>query len=169
MLWFNKQDDVLEKLDIRPGEDVLEIGYGPGGLIRLLAGHTQARTIYGVDPSESMHKAAVWLNRKAERVRLAIGTAEKTGLDEACVDCVVSINNVAIWPDLAAGVGEIQRVLRPGGRVAIGWHGGRKTGPIADGLRLPPDKLARIESALTDRFAAVQRESMAELEMFRAV
>jgi hypothetical protein len=31
MLLLNRQRDVLELLDVRPGASVLEVGYGPGG------------------------------------------------------------------------------------------------------------------------------------------
>ena len=45
MLWTNKQDDVVSVLDVQPGDDVLEVGYGPGGLIRLIAARTEAGSI----------------------------------------------------------------------------------------------------------------------------
>jgi hypothetical protein len=32
MLLTNKQEEVLTLLDVRPGDRVLEVGYGPGGL-----------------------------------------------------------------------------------------------------------------------------------------
>jgi len=51
MLWTNKQDDVIGVLGVQPGDEVLEVGYGPGGLIRLLAERTDAVSIRGVDPS----------------------------------------------------------------------------------------------------------------------
>ena len=58
MLWTNKQDDVVGILGVQPGDDVLEVGYGPGGLIRLLAERTQAASIRGVDPSPEMRDQA---------------------------------------------------------------------------------------------------------------
>jgi hypothetical protein len=42
MLWTNKQDDVIGVLGVQPGDDVLEIGHGRGGLIRLLVERTEA-------------------------------------------------------------------------------------------------------------------------------
>jgi SAM-dependent methyltransferase len=109
MLWTNKQDEVVDVLAVQPGHDVLEIGYGPGGLIRLLAERTDAASIRGVDPSPEMRDQASRHNRKAVRtgrVALDLGTADRTGLPDASLDRVVSVNNVAIWPDVEAAVDE---------------------------------------------------------------
>jgi ubiquinone/menaquinone biosynthesis C-methylase UbiE len=168
----NKQDDVIGVLDVQPGQDVLEIGYGPGGLIRLLAARTEAASIRGVDPSREMRDQARRHNRKdvrSGRVRLDLGTADRTGLPDASVDRVVSVRNVAIWPDLEAGVSELHRVVRPGGTVVIAWHGGTAPSRIVRSLRLPEDELARIEQVLRDRFADVTRHQLASLEVFNAV
>src|SRR6476661_6289422 len=109
MLWTNKHDELLAVLDVQPGDDVLEVGYGPGGLIRMLGQRTGAAGIRGVDPSHEMRDQASRLNRdavRAGRVRLDVGTADRTGLPDASVDRVVSVRNVALWPDLEAGVAE---------------------------------------------------------------
>ncbi|MGX9787200.1 class I SAM-dependent methyltransferase [Mycobacterium sp. MMS18-G62] len=172
MRWTNKQDDVVGALDVHPGDHVLEVGYGPGGLIRLLAERTQAASIHGVDPSPEMRDQAGRLNRagvRSGRVRLDLGTAEETGLPDASVDRIVSVNNVAIWPDLARGVRELHRVLRPGGTVVIAWHGGTSPSRIAKRLRLTEDQLSRIEEALRGHFTDVGRRQLASLDVFRAV
>ncbi|WP_181767906.1 class I SAM-dependent methyltransferase [Streptomyces albidus (ex Kaewkla and Franco 2022)] len=172
MLWTNRQDDLLGLLRLRPGDRVLEVGYGPGGLVRLLAARTEAAEIRGVDPSPEMREAARRSNRRAVRegrVTLEVGTAERTGSADASVDCVVAVNNVAIWPDLEAGVRELHRVLRPGGAAVIAWHGGSSPGRIARGLRLPEDRLERIENALKELFTEVSRSELPSLEVFRAV
>jgi len=172
MLWTNKQDDLLAVLDVQPGDDVLEVGYGPGGLIRLLADRTGAASIRGVDPSPEMRDQASRHNRKAVRagrVRLDIGTADRTGLPDASVDRVVSVRNVAMWPDLGAGVAELHRVVRPGGAVVIAWHGGTTPNRIVKKLSLPQGELSRIERALRDRFGDVTRDQVSSLEVFKAV
>jgi SAM-dependent methyltransferase len=172
MLRVNSQDDVLGVLDVQPGHDVLEIGYGPGGLIRLLAERTDAASIRGVDPSEAMRDQAGWHNRKAVRsgrVRLDVGTADRTGLPDASVDRAVSVRNVAIWPDLDAGLAELHRVVRPGGSVVIAWHGGTKPSRVVKAMSLPEDNLRRIEHLLRDRFGAVSRSQLATLDVFTTV
>jgi ubiquinone/menaquinone biosynthesis C-methylase UbiE len=172
MLWTNKQDDVVDVLAVQPGHDVLEIGYGPGGLIRLLAERTDAASIRGVDPSPEMRDQASRHNRKAVRtgrVALDLGTADRTGLPDASLDRVVSVNNVAIWPDVEAAVDELHRVLRPGGIVVIAWHGGTSPSRIARSLRLPDDQLNRIEQAMRNHFSDVTRHQLTRLDVFKAV
>ena len=171
MRWTNKQYDVVGVLDVRPGHDVLEIGYGPGVLIRLLAERTEAARIRGVDPSLAMRDQARRHNRKAVRsgrVQLELGTADRTGLPDASVDRLVSVNNVAIWPDLDAAVSELCRVVRPGGIVVIASHGGSAPSRMTRSLRLPEDELGRIEHVLRDRFVDVGRSQLPSLDVFVA-
>jgi SAM-dependent methyltransferase len=172
MLWTNKHDDLIDLLDVQPNDDVLEVGYGPGGLIKLLAERTGAASIRGVDPSWVMCDQARRYNRKTVRdgrVRLDVGTAERTGLPDGSIDRVVSVRNVAIWPDLEAGVTELHRVLRPGGVVVIAWHGGTAPNRIAKPLRLPDESLDRIDPVRHDRFALVARSRTRSLDVFTAV
>jgi ubiquinone/menaquinone biosynthesis C-methylase UbiE len=171
MLWAYRQDEVVGTLGVRPGDHVLEVGYGPGGLIRLLAGRTDAAVFYGVDLSAEMRDLATRTNRAAVRsgrVDLRLGSADDLGLPEQSVDRVVSVNNVAIWPDLEAGLRELHRVLRPGGTAVIAWHGGTAPTRIARGQRLPEDKLSRIERALADLFSDVSRHKLTTLDAFKA-
>jgi ubiquinone/menaquinone biosynthesis C-methylase UbiE len=172
MRWNNKQDGVVGILGVQPGDDVLEVGYGPGGLIRLLAERTDAASLRGVDPSAEMRDQATRHNRKGARtgrVRLDLGTADRTGLPDASVDRVVSVNNVAIWPDLEAAVGELHRVVRPGGIVVIAWHGGTTPSRVARSLSLPEDELGRIEQTLRNHFSEVGRHQLTSLDVFKAV
>jgi ubiquinone/menaquinone biosynthesis C-methylase UbiE len=103
MLLLNRQRDVLDLLDVRPGASVLEVGYGPGGLIRLLR-KTPGVRISGVDPSPQMRDLARRRNPGAD---LRLGTAERTGFADAEFDRVVSVNTVALWPDLGVGLHEL--------------------------------------------------------------
>lgn len=109
----------------RPGDTdtVLVLGFGPG--VGLRAAAERAAGVVGVDPSGPMREAA--RQRCAElldagRVELRAGTAADTGLPAANVDLALSVNNVQLWDDVPAGLAELHRVLRPGGRLLISVH-----------------------------------------------
>jgi SAM-dependent methyltransferase len=165
MLLLNRQRDLLDLLDVQPGAHVLEIGYGPGGLIRLLM-QTSAGRVCGVDPSPEMQNLARRRNPGAD---LRLGTAERTGFPDATFDRCVSANNVALWPDLGAGLRELHRVTRPDGRVLIAWHGGGHPSRVTRRLSLPADQLGRIEHEFSGLFAGTTRHELRELTVFAAV
>ncbi|MGH3241670.1 MAG: class I SAM-dependent methyltransferase, partial [Spirillospora sp.] len=151
-------------LGVRPGERVLEVGYGPGGLIRRLV-RTPAGRVCGVDPSPAMRAMA---GRHAPEAELRLGSAADTGFGDAEFDRVVSVNSVALWPCLERGLDELRRVTRPGGRVLIAWHGGRRPTRGARRFRLPDDQLRRVEDGLRRRFADVTRHELSDLTAFTA-
>lgn len=114
---------LVELAELGPAETVLVLGPGPG--IGLRAAGTRAGQVIGVDPSAVMREAGG--RRCAElirrgRVRLSGGDAEHTGLSGQSVEVVLAVNNVQIWPDLPAGLAEVYRVLRPGGRMLLSAH-----------------------------------------------
>lgn len=52
--------------------------------------------------------------------------------------------------------------------MTLAWHGGTNPSRIARGLRLPADKLDRIEAALRERFGQARRVQLAGLDVFTA-
>jgi SAM-dependent methyltransferase len=164
MLLTNKQTEQLALLDPKPGSRVLEVGFGGGGLVRAML--AAGATVSGVDPSPDMVALAARRNPAAS---LRVGSAASTGHPDAAFDQVVSVNNVAIWPDLDAGLRELHRVVRPGGTVLICWHGGTNTPRIARRLRLPDGKLERIRGGLAALFASVSRHELRAQTAFLAV
>jgi SAM-dependent methyltransferase len=165
-----QQREVLGLLGPVGGHVVLEVGHGPGVLLGLLAGAGAAHVV-GVDPSWEMRSLAVRALAgpiAAGRVEVRAGDAAATGLPDAAADLAVAVNNVAIWPDLDAGVTELRRVLRPGGRLVLSWHGGERPARAGRRLVLPEDRLRRIEDALRDRFADVTRRLTRQCTAFDA-
>jgi SAM-dependent methyltransferase len=170
------QQEVLDLLGVRDGDRVLEVGYGPGLLVELLLKTTGASLVAGVDPSLEMRDMARARARSAlgqgarleDRVDLRVGTAESTGFPDASFDRVAAVNSVAAWSDLGAGVRELRRVTRPGGRVAIGWHSASNPSPLARRLALPEERLLGIERTLATAFGAAQRHEGRHVVVFTA-
>jgi SAM-dependent methyltransferase len=153
-----QQREIALLLGPLSGKDVLEVGHGPGVLLGMLS--RTARHVTGVDPSQEMRALAIRTHAgaiAAGRLDVRAGDAGATGLPDASVDLVVGVNNVAIWPDLDAGVAELYRVLRPGGRLVLSWHGGERPSRPTRALVLPEERLQRIENALRARFPDVRR------------
>lgn len=72
MLWMSDPRELLDLLDVQAKDHVLEVGYGPGGLIRSLARQTAAEKVYGVDPSTEMLSLA----SRHNRTEITVGRAD---------------------------------------------------------------------------------------------
>jgi Methylase involved in ubiquinone/menaquinone biosynthesis len=149
---------------VRPGEQVLEVGHGPGALLRLI--QDAGTTVAGVDPSPEMCEMARRRLRSGSDIR--VGTAEATGHPDASFDAVVSVNNVPMWSDLDAGFVELRRVLRPGGRLLVAWHGGETPTGMARRLALPDHVLDQILDRLRHESGSGERRALRHVELFHA-
>ena len=125
----------IELLDIQPSDRVLEIGFGPGVGIQLLASSASSGWVAGVDPSEEMIEQAKARNATgigAGRVELRRGSVERMPFKDLTFDKALAINSMQVWRDAVAGLRETRRVLRPGGRIVLGFT--RHSGQATEGL-----------------------------------
>lgn len=112
---------VLERLEVGARHDVLEVGFGGGAMLGALLGRTSGRVL-GVDASPAMVARARRRFAGEARLSLHLASAERLPLPDASVDRVCAVETLYFWPDPAAGLKEIARVLRQGGRFAIGFE-----------------------------------------------
>ena len=110
---------VLAELAVGPHDDVLELGFGGGELLGWLRDATDAN-VYGVDVSAAAVARA--RRRLGDAVELHEGSVESLPLADASIDAAASVNNLYFWPDPAAGMAELARVVRPGGRLAVAFE-----------------------------------------------
>jgi ubiquinone/menaquinone biosynthesis C-methylase UbiE len=116
--------EVVALLGIRASERVLEVGFGPGVGIELLARAAPSGAIAGVDPSAEMVNQATARNAAAIAsglVDLRRSTVESLPFASDAFDTTIAINSMQVWPDATAGLREFRRVLRPGGRIALAF------------------------------------------------
>jgi SAM-dependent methyltransferase len=111
---------VLRSLALRPGQRVLDIGCGPGLLLRELAQQVgPAGRAFGLDLSEPMLEVARRRCADLGHVEFATGDAAILPYEDASLDVVVTTQVYEYVPDIPGALAEVRRVLRPGGRVAI--------------------------------------------------
>jgi ubiquinone/menaquinone biosynthesis C-methylase UbiE len=115
---------VMDLLEIQRSDKVLEVGFGPGVGIRLLARLASAGYVAGVDASGEMVEQATARNAdviRSGRVDLRHRSVESLPFEDNTFDKALAINSMQIWPDAVGGLQEIRRVMRSGGRVALGF------------------------------------------------
>src|SRR6476661_1314329 len=118
----------IERMDIQPGERVLEVGVGTGINLSL---YPKNCSVIGIDFSESMLEIA---RERAERkdirnVRLLQMDAADLKFADDAFDIVYAPYLISVVPDPVQVAREMRRVCRPGGRIVILNHF-RSTNPI---------------------------------------
>jgi demethylmenaquinone methyltransferase/2-methoxy-6-polyprenyl-1,4-benzoquinol methylase len=115
----------LNLLAARPGERVLEVGFGTGHCLAELAKAVgPSGVVYGIDIAENMlelAREALQREQLSERVRLASGDAAALPYDAASMDAVFMSFTLELFdtPDIPAVLAECRRVLRSGGRIVV--------------------------------------------------
>jgi phosphatidylethanolamine/phosphatidyl-N-methylethanolamine N-methyltransferase len=111
-----------------PGLRVLEVGVGTG---LALPHYTGGKRVTGIDLSPPMlARAAARVKRHAlTHVDALLETdAEATGFDDASFDIAVALFVASVVPDARRMLGELKRVVRPGGHLLFVNHFAAATG-----------------------------------------
>jgi SAM-dependent methyltransferase len=119
---------VADALAAQPGDDVLDVGCGPGFYLEDLLEVVGDGSVTGVDASAAM--LAVAKRKVGDRARLLEGTATKLPVEAQSFDRVFSVQVLEYVEDVSAALAELRRVLRPGGHLVlwdvdwstVSWH-----------------------------------------------
>jgi demethylmenaquinone methyltransferase/2-methoxy-6-polyprenyl-1,4-benzoquinol methylase len=115
----------VERLSVGKGETVLEIGFGPGHCLKRMAESVgQTGKVYGVDISSGMLEVTRRRLDKArlmDRVELYCGDAASLPYGDNTFDAVFMSFTLELFdtPEIPMLLGEVKRVLKPGGRIAV--------------------------------------------------
>ncbi len=108
----------LEGLELHNGDRVLDLAAGTGELVRGILGRYPGSHVVGLDISRAMLAQAIGKSgpRSWESVQ---GDAARLPFGDGSFDAVICANAFHIFPEPEVALGEIGRVLRPGGMLTM--------------------------------------------------
>ena len=112
----------VELARLEPNDVVVDIGCGSGEAVREAALRVTCGKAKGVDPSPAMIRIANELSAShagLSRIEFLEGPAENVPISDGTASVVMAINSLHHWDDVQAGLAEVLRILRPGGRLFV--------------------------------------------------
>jgi SAM-dependent methyltransferase len=148
---------LIQVAGIEPGSRLLDVGCGPGGLTKALAEVAGAENVSAVDPSEPF---AELCREQLPEAEVQVAAAEELPFADDSFDGAFAQLVVNFMSDAERGVGEMKRVVRPGGTVAAcTWdYAGEMTMLRAywDAAREIAPEAAQVDEATTMRYATLE-------------
>ena len=146
---------------------VVELGPGVGANLAYLP---RAATLVGIEPNVPMHsRLRAAAGRAGVHLDLRDDLAERTGLPDASVDCVISSLVLCTVADPAEVLAEVRRILRPGGTYRFVEHvaapAGTPTRALQRAVRRPWAWTFEGCSCERDLAAAVRTARFARVEL----
>lgn len=138
--WHSKLTDWgLNQISIPSGGTILDIGCGGGRTIVKLTARAREARIFGIDYSDDSVAISRKTNAKlieSGRVNIQHGAVSRLPFDDNTLDLITAVETHFFWPDLAANLREVLRVLKPNATfiiIAEVYKGGMKmVGKLAE-------------------------------------
>jgi ubiquinone/menaquinone biosynthesis C-methylase UbiE len=107
---------LVDEVGVTKGMTVIDVGCGPGGLTTQLAGRVGAPNVAAIDPAQQFVDACRLRNPGAD---VRQGVAETLPWEDDSFDAALSCLVIGFMSDADAGLREMARVTRPGGKVGV--------------------------------------------------
>jgi ubiquinone/menaquinone biosynthesis C-methylase UbiE len=113
---------LLEALSPQPGERILEIGPGTGHYSLDIASRLDGGTLAIFDIQQKFldHTVRAGRKRGLTNIKPTLGDAQRLPFKDERFDGAYLVTVLGEIPDSAAGLRELHRVLKPGGRLVVG-------------------------------------------------
>ncbi|RHW42232.1 class I SAM-dependent methyltransferase [Neobacillus notoginsengisoli] len=115
-------DWTLQKLTIRDGQTLLEVGYGPGYAIGVIAEQNPNVFLDGIDLSKQMMEEASLKHNglmKEGKLNLYHGEVSELRSKPETYDRIYSVNNYPLWESPRETLMDLADCLKKGGKMAI--------------------------------------------------
>ena len=119
---------LVEHAGLTPRSVVGDVGAGTGLLTQMLLEH--GCTVFAVEPNRAMRRAAEEAHGGHPNFHSVDAAAEATTLPDHSIDLVAAAQAFH-WFDRPKAKREFQRILKPGGRVALIWNTRDESNPMA--------------------------------------
>jgi arsenite methyltransferase len=115
-----RRNIVRAALAAQPGERILDVGCGPGFYCaEILDEVGPDGSVVGLDGSAAMLGLAAKRVEGRDNVELREADATALPVEDASFDGAISVQVQEYVPDIAKGLAELHRALRPGGRAVV--------------------------------------------------
>ena len=134
----------LQHVAIEPQFTILDVGCGGGRTVRTLAATASQGRTFGIDYSSASVSAAQPMNAEEiarGRVSIQLASVSQLPFPDNTFHLVTAVETHYYWPEPAADMREVLRVLKPRGQLVIVAETYR--GEALGGLLLIPMKLLR--------------------------
>jgi len=147
---------VVEKMGLAPRDNVLDVGCGSGWLSRRIGKLVPEGRVVGMDISDEMIRVARRNSLDQANLLFVAGEVEEIPWESNFFSHVISVESAYYWPNPAAGLRELHRVLRPGGRawILINYYRDNPHSHQWGGLLAVPTQLLSSEEWAGALFAA---------------
>lgn len=146
----------IDALELRAHDVVVDVGCGAGAALRHASERVTKGRLIGVDVVPRMVEIAREraTGHAAEgRLEFRVGGASRLPVEDGVADVVLAFDSFDHWPDVDAGLAEVRRVLKDGGRFAV----------VKDGA--VPSRYGFVPAAEAAGFAIEREETLAEGEV----
>jgi ubiquinone/menaquinone biosynthesis C-methylase UbiE len=112
----------LDLLDLRPGDQVLEVGFGHGRSLAAAAAKVANGFVAGIDHSEVMLRIARSRNAsvlRSGRMELTLGGSERIPHPDGRFNKVFAVHTIYFWSDPQRQIEEIGRIMSNEGRLVV--------------------------------------------------
>lgn len=137
---YNTYTWIISLIDFNNVKNILEIGYGTGVPLSLIASEHPDINLYGIDFSEVMYNKAIITNKSfIEKEKMFLEFGDVINYSPAVkFDAVYCINVIYFWNDLNKYLSKVSSLLNPGGKFYI--------------YMTSPETLLKLGLGLTDTF-----------------
>lgn len=112
----------VEKLNVQLTDAILEVGYGPGVTLKMVADQLTSGYVVGIDHSDVMLKQASKRNQmhiSSKKVSLKCGTIDDLEYPKNSFDLIYGSNVHFFWEDPVEEFKKLRALLKPGGRMVM--------------------------------------------------